>query len=155
MDYEKKYKQLHTLISDLYPLMSEYCKEKVEGFFPELQESEDEKIRKVITMCLEECVHSDIIRDYEKDKALSWLEKQDEQKPVIEMKSAEESLGIDSDTYNEIVDECIYGEQKPAWSEEDKLVVEDIEEAVINYWHGQSQEDLLDWLKALKQRIGG
>ena len=45
--------------------------------------------------------------------------------------------------------------QKPAWSEEDKLVVEDIEEAVINYWHGQSQEDLLDWLKALKQRIGG
>ena len=82
------------------------------------------------------------------------LEKQ-AQKSAIEMKSAEESLGIDSDTYNEIVDECIYGEQKPAWSEEDKLVVEDIEEAVINYWHGQSQEDLLDWLKSLKQRIGG
>ena len=36
-----------------------------------------------------------------------------EQKPIIEMKSAEESLGIDSDTYNKIVDECIYGEQKP------------------------------------------
>ena len=36
MDYKKKYKQLHTLISDLYPFMSEYCKEKVEGFFPEL-----------------------------------------------------------------------------------------------------------------------
>jgi hypothetical protein len=35
-----------------------------------------------------------------------------EQKPVIEMKSAEESLGIDSDTYNKNVDECIYGEQK-------------------------------------------
>lgn len=157
--------------------------------------------------------------------------KQDEQKPIIAMKTPEESLGIDSETYNEIVDECIYGEnkpadkveskfkvkyagseynvfetkeiagvtfygiedepnhidyvkaenceiisggygikengcsfpinpiifseQKPAWSEEDKFVVEDIEEAVINYWHGQSQEDLLDWLKALKQRIGG
>lgn len=39
--------------------------------------------------------------------------KECEQKPVIEMKSAEESLGIDSDTYNKIVDECIYGEQKP------------------------------------------
>ena len=40
------------------------------------------------------------------------LENQGEQKPAIEMKTPEESLGIDSDTYNEIVDECIYGEQK-------------------------------------------
>ena len=35
--------------------------------------------------------------------------KQGEQK----IKTPEESLGIDSDTYNKIVDECIYGEQKP------------------------------------------
>ena len=48
--------------------------------------------------------------------------------------------------------EQIGKEQSSTWSKEDKLVVEDIEEAVINYWHGQSQEDLLDWLKALKQR---
>jgi len=46
MDYEKKYKQLHKLISDLYPYMSEFCKEKVEGFIPELKEFEDERIRK-------------------------------------------------------------------------------------------------------------
>ena len=39
-------------------------------------------------------------------------EKQCEQK--FEMKTAEESLGINSDTYNKIVDECIFGEQKPA-----------------------------------------
>ena len=39
-----------------------------------------------------------------------YIEKQGEQKPVIEMKSAEESLSIDSDTYNKIVDECIYGD---------------------------------------------
>ena len=41
-----------------------------------------------------------------------WEEKQDEQKPVDEMKTPEESLDIDSDTYNKVVDECIYGEQK-------------------------------------------
>ena len=35
--------------------------------------------------------------------------KQGEQK----IKTPEESLGIDYDTYNKIVDECIYGEQKP------------------------------------------
>ena len=44
---------------------------------------------------------------------------------------------------------------KPAWSEEDELVIKDIEEAITNYWHGQSQEDLLDRLKSIKQRIGG
>jgi len=44
--------------------------------FPELKVSEDERIRKIITLCLEECVHSDIIRDYEKDNAIAWLEKQ-------------------------------------------------------------------------------
>ena len=54
-----------------------------------------------------------INENYELDakltKAICWLEKQCEQK----IKTPEESLGIDSDTYNKIVDECIYGEQKP------------------------------------------
>ena len=57
---------------------------------------------------------------------LSWvefhdLEKQSEQK--LEMKTAEESLGIDSDTYNKIVDECIFDEQKPADKVEPKFKV--------------------------------
>lgn len=139
--------------------------------FPELCESEDEKIRKCI---------GDVVREHDwshifgvtKDDCLAWLKKQGEQKPImnvpsrevilsiwdlgnewkeltngffstkygtqldyiqkhwheseyylrekqgeqkpIEMKTAEESLGIDSATYNKIVDECIYGEQKPA-----------------------------------------
>ena len=73
-------------------------------------------------------------------KRLEELEKQDEQKASyttiaetgdgginalvtlpIEMKSAEESLGIDSDTYNKIVDECIGGEQEPADKVEPKF----------------------------------
>ena len=50
-----------------------------------------------------------------------FLDEQGEQKPTIEMITPEESLGIDSDTYNKIVDECVYGEQKPAeWSREDE-----------------------------------
>ena len=36
-----------------------------------------------------------------------------EQKPSIEIKTPEESLGIDSETYNEIVNDCIFGENKP------------------------------------------
>jgi preprotein translocase subunit SecA len=48
----------------------------VQDFFPELAESEGEKVIKRITLCLEECVHSDVIRDYEKDECTAWLEKQ-------------------------------------------------------------------------------
>ena len=34
--------------------------------------------------------------------------------------------------------------QKPTWSEEDENVLKDIEEAIINYWHGDTQDILLD-----------
>ena len=42
-----------------------------------------------------------------------FLDEQGEQKSTIEMITPEESLGIDSETYSKIVDECVYGEQKP------------------------------------------
>ena len=266
MDYEKAYKDAlnrakHALDCHNQGMVSTDVS-LITSMFPELRESEDERIRKRLI---------EFFKDFGKTrshcwsvsipKILAWLEKQGEsytkrdvdnayiegmasakrelekqaeQKPTIEMKSAEESLGVDSDTYNEIVDECIYGgqksqrmisaeakeamydkpadtvkqkceesktkvfdaptpfedklyafvgaceflaipskiefilehsqeildaareqigkEQSSTWSKEDKLVVEDIEEAVINYWHGQSQEDLLDWLKSLKTR---
>lgn len=55
----------------------------------------------------------------------------------------------------ESIKDRVIPQPKSAWSEDDELVVEDIEDAIINYCHGQSQEDLLDWLKSLKKRIGG
>ena len=41
-------------------------------------------------------------------------------------------------------------QSKQEWSKEDENVLEDIEEAIINYWHGDTQDILLDWLKSLK-----
>lgn len=80
--------------------------------FPELKESEDDRMFKFIKNHLFN-IKKTITENYELDakltKAICWLEKQREQK----IKTPEESLGIDSDTYNKIVDECIYGEQKP------------------------------------------
>ena len=79
---------------------------------PELKESEDDRMVKFIKNQLFN-IKKTITENYELDakltKAICWLEKQCEQK----IKTPEESLGIDSDTYNKIVDECIYGEQKP------------------------------------------
>ena len=89
--------------------------ETIDIIFPELKESKDERIRKEIINYIK-------TGTYHKDW-LAWLEKQGEQKPIIEMKSAEESLGIDSETYNKIVDECICSEQKPADKVEPKFKV--------------------------------
>ena len=79
---------------------------------PELKESEDESMVKFIKNQLFN-IKKTITENYELDakltKAICWLEKQCE----LKIKTPEESLGIDSDTYNKIVDECIYGEQKP------------------------------------------
>ena len=96
-----------------------------------------------------------------------------EQKPAVKMKTPEESLGIDSDTYNEIVDKCIYGEQKsqrmisaeakeamygkPAWSEEDTFKVQRICKYLneAKYYTDITEvRDCIEWLKSLKQRIG-
>lgn len=45
-------------------------------------------------------------------------------------------------------------EQKPIkWSEEDQNILEDIEEAVINYWHGDTVDMITSWLDSLKERI--
>lgn len=76
MNYEQKYKQLHKFISDLYPYMSEYCKEKVEGFFPELKESENERTRKELI----DFVKSRLAGFPQCKKYIAWLDKQGEQK---------------------------------------------------------------------------
>ena len=87
-----------------------------------------------------------------------------EQKPAFEMKTPEESLGIDSDTYSKIVDECVYGEQKPVWSEEDRGNLLDIKCIIDEVWHnqdvreeighsGEELESLWHWLDKIWQRV--
>ena len=76
-NFKEKYKDALAKAKEQYnyPCMRS-CMGILEEIFPELKESEDEKIKKRITLCLEECVHSDVIRDYEKDECVAWLEKQ-------------------------------------------------------------------------------
>lgn len=69
------------------------------------------------------------------------IEKQDEQKPTIEMKSAEESLGISSEEYNKIVDKLIYDEQKHTDKVEPKFKVGDW---VVNKFGDSYHIDSLD-----------
>ena len=91
-------------------------------------ESEDERIRKRILLSLQKdimatknsgCDTKDL------EECIAWLEKQGEQKPIIEMKTPEESLGISSEKYNDIVNECLYGESKSTDSIKPKFKVGD------------------------------
>ena len=151
----------------------------IESIFPELKESEDDRIRKAIIGYIDHGQHYGVSN---KDM-IAWLEKQGVQKPQRMISAEAKEAMYDKPAWSE-EDECYMGEcigaiatkdgwsfeekrktkhwlksikdrvqPKQEWSEDDKLVVEDIEEAVIKYWHGQSQEDLLDWLKSLKGRV--
>ena len=113
MDYKEKYKQALAKAKEQYnyPCMRS-CMGILEEIFPELKGSEDEKVRKALLELVHDTTGDELWIDYNvhKEEALDWLERQVEQN--FEMKTAAESLGISSDEYNKIVDECLFGEQK-------------------------------------------
>ncbi len=82
----KRYDEVSKEVKDFFEgrqKMYSDVSQTLEHLFPELKESEGERVRKIITLCLEECVHSDIIRDYEKDDVIAWLEKQGQKDKLI------------------------------------------------------------------------
>ena len=80
---------------------------------------------------------------------------------MSEIKTPEESLGIDSDTYSEIVDKCTYGDDKQEWSEEDEVILSDIICSVnaSDAFCGtillslEKHEKKISWLKSIKDRV--
>lgn len=167
MDYEQKYKEALER-AKMWRDKSGMPTDRqgiLDDIFPELAESEDERIKKEILNVFKQLGKDTTLcgRNYDYAKWIAWLEKQGkpnpysgisfdynghtwgmcardngvdilldkqllkhlenqgEQKPAIEMKSAEESLGVSSEEYNDIVNECLYGESKPADKEEPKF----------------------------------
>ena len=150
----------------------------LEEIFPELKESEDEEIRKGLIKAFGSIGKKEWGGVNVKN-ALAWLEKQGEKKPV-EWTEKKFEIGDEIQTDNEEpltitrIDENGYWsenlficnfddsakwelvEQKSVWSEEDDYnvqcmiakVVSDIQNGNV----GRNQE-LIDWLKSLKQRI--
>ena len=77
MDYEEKYKEALSRAKKLY---GKYCINNVlESIFPELKESEDEKIRKeLISFVNNDGWKFTKLTKEEKESWITWLEKQDE-----------------------------------------------------------------------------
>ena len=72
-DYEKKYKQALGWMQSLYNGLHGKTKEEAEHFFPELKESEDERVRKELIEFID---INTISTDERHDRWLAWLEKQ-------------------------------------------------------------------------------
>ena len=119
MDYEKKYKEAQGWIEKIYPTLQHEQQMEAEAFFPELKESENEKIRKAIHIYLDwldgrkDCQPKG---DYTIKDMIAWLEKQGEQKPIINVPPRDVILSIWDlgNEWKELTNGCIsteYGTQ--------------------------------------------
>ena len=83
MNYEKKYKDALAKGREILnnDCSSESTKECCREIFPELTESEDERIRKAISYSISQSAHHDgiLIDGITKEQAYAWLEKQNKQ----------------------------------------------------------------------------
>ena len=78
----KRYDEALNWMRELYPGLHGATKEDAEHYFPELKESEDERIRKFICSIIDNLEPKDFV-GVKKMNVLAWLEKQREQKTVI------------------------------------------------------------------------
>ena len=156
-------------------------KNEFETIFPELKESEDERIGKELIGFIKHRITMGSITPEEREHSsswIAWLEKQGEQKPADLPKG--EDYGIDGlwhaqrilestlgkvDGYQSddgiLQHECAISavkklyEQKPAWSEEDEEMYKKVETAIDSYYAPFSREgeEMSEWFKNLKNRV--
>ena len=79
MNYEQKYKQALERARDYHSKNYMLINSAIENIFPELKESEDERIRKELIEFLK-LPHSRFVGNREHEKWITWLEKQGEHK---------------------------------------------------------------------------
>lgn len=166
--YEEKYNEALERAKTLYEnAHGMILKKWVEQVFPELAESEDERIRKSLI---------DMLKNDEKCylKEIAWLEKQGEPKEInpSEFDSQlnrllgqfkplpKEELASSLSFYLNVVQndgtykEEKQGEQKPTWSEEDDFMYNKIKNLLTDISLApESRNSLFDWLKCLKDRV--
>ena len=87
LNYEKKYKEAlerakQWLYSPNIDKIPTYGNKLILDIFPELKESEDERIRELCEVLVRTCFRNKLCTKEEIDKCIAWLEKQGEQEPA-------------------------------------------------------------------------
>ena len=127
MNYEKLYKDALERARDLTTRQTPpaFDKDLISLVFPELRESEGEKMRKNLYKCLRYYVPNDIAEEY-----IAWLEKQGEQTHTELVESENERIrqGL-INGFNECLKDCPYPQN------------------AVKYWHGIDINQILTWLE--------
>jgi hypothetical protein len=165
----KAYDEALNWMREIYPGLHGATKEDAEHFFPELTESEDEKVRKWILEKMQGYASSGIPCSDEikmADKAIDYLEKQKEQKPVEKHdlvaqlkehlantpKGQLEAEWKELEKWNHVsptVEEYLRNIKLAEWSKNDEAFLK-VAIAVCNRY---SHKDIADWLKFLPERF--
>lgn len=137
-DYKKKYEEaldrartFNQRWQGIEVTDSELTFKELKEIFPELKESEDERIIKAIIEFVKQNKSFTHCKGVSKDDCLTWLEKQGEQKSTW----SEDDFSI----LDSII--CVVEEWEDSQSEEEKK------------YYGASTKS--DWLKSLKERMKG
>lgn len=143
MNYEEKYNNLLGRLKALVSVQPEVTMGCFLKQFPELRESEDEKIRKALIRFHKSTIDIDGIKGAD---VIDWLEKQ-AQKPADNQFTPEQASILDKH-----IDKFL--EQKPAWSEEDEHRVKDtiyfLDTAKKHYASTVELDACIDWLKSIR-----
>ena len=176
MDYEKEYKSLVAKVKNAHQFaQTDSTKSVLEDILPELRESEDERLRKraiailkqqrdywsydgPMDKCPPRTQRQDLVDAV--NAALSYLEKQKEQKPAYEQFPPLEGLDAIKakyydDGFKNGFDEGVESVKPAEWSEEDEKFFELLHTALyqIKVRIGKDEYDrAVDWLKSLRTR---
>ena len=114
----------------------------LETLYPELKESEDEKVRKALIEMVRDRTGDELWVDYNvhKEEVLTWLEKQGEQKPIEWDADDDDKFFFLKARLKDYEDCIIYDEEL---SECQKHNVR------------ETTKEFLEWLDSIKERMGG
>lgn len=122
MNYEKKYKEAQGWIEKIYPTLQHEQQMEAEAFFPELKESENERIRKAIINVFSTHKDYEMFFGASVKDIRTWLEKQGEQKASYTTIAETGNGGINALVTGELSNSCDY-EEKPVGKVEPKFKV--------------------------------
>jgi hypothetical protein len=114
----------------------------LDDIFPELAESEGEKVRKALIEMVRDRTGDELWVDYNvhKEEVLAWLEKQGEQKPIEWDADDDDKFFFLKARLKDYEDCIIYDEEISEWQKSNVR---------------ETTKEFLEWLDSIKERIGG
>ena len=150
--FEKKYNEALKDMMVIYPNLKGDAKLAVEHAFPELRESEDERIRKWLVDYFGKVGGKAWIhREFTCEQILAWLENRKEQKKDNPLEDF--SKGYNAGYYHGLTENIPYCSSEPEWSEEDDKMLQGIIErgqSQIQWCDTGLRPEQVSWLKSLR-----